>query len=105
MKINILGAEYDFEVTTETKEERLYLCNGYCDGYEKQIAIESIYDERGTKNVNELVKRVKRHEIIHAFLFESGLLTLAENEQIVDWISWQFPMMLKAFKSVNAIDE
>ena len=37
-------------------------------------------------------KKVIRHELVHAFLFESGLSvnSWADNEEIVDWIAIQF---------------
>lgn len=106
MKINILGTEYDFVATTDTKDEKLCRCDGYCDGYEKHIAIETAHNQNdpySTKNLDALVKRVKRHEIVHAFLFESGLMEYAENETIVDWIAWQFPKLLESFKETEAI--
>lgn len=51
-----------------------------------------------------------RHEIIHAFLAESGLWGSSEpakawamNEEMIDWIALQFPKILKAFKEAKAI--
>lgn len=46
---------------------------------------------------------VLRHEIIHAYFFESGLLDYGTNEQLVDWIVLQFPKMLETFKRIEAI--
>ena len=53
---------------------------------------------------------VIRHEIIHAFLFESGLAqntndveSWAMNEEMVDWLAIQFPKLLKAFKEAECI--
>lgn len=55
-------------------------------------------------------KKVMRHEIIHAFLYESGLWVNSGNvenwgcsEEITDWIAIQFPKMLKAFQKANCI--
>ncbi|HJA90843.1 MAG TPA: hypothetical protein H9948_08655 [Candidatus Jeotgalibaca merdavium] len=47
-----------------------------------------------------------RHELIHVFLFESGLgenSQWAQNEEMVDWFARQFPKLLKAFQAVSAI--
>lgn len=56
------------------------------------------------------MRKQLRHEIIHAFLAESGLQSNYEHykqfgheETIVDWFAIQFPKMIKAFESVNAI--
>ena len=51
-------------------------------------------------------KRILRHEIIHAFAFESGLAddsAWAMDEEMTDWIAHQFPKMLAAFKAVGAL--
>ena len=51
-------------------------------------------------------KRILRHELIHAFAFESGLAqdsTWADNDEMTDWIAHQFPKMLTAFKVVGAL--
>lgn len=80
--------------------------DGYCDAYEKRIAIESEHNENAPgsiKDFESLRRKVKRHEVIHAFFFESGLADYAKNEQLVDWIAWQFPKMLETFKQIDAI--
>lgn len=106
MKINILGTEYDFILTTDTDDTRLCDLDGYCDAYEKRIAIETKHNENAPgsiKDFDALRRKVKRHEIIHAFLHESGLKDYAQNELLVDWIAWQFPKMLKTFQDVDCI--
>ena len=57
-------------------------------------------------------KQILRHEIIHAFLSESGLEasgnsfggSWAQNEEMVDWIAIQAPKLFAAFSEVDAID-
>lgn len=50
-----------------------------------------------------------RHEIIHAFLFESGLSEnfthpeYGHDETYVDWIASQFPKMCEVFKEVGCL--
>ena len=52
-----------------------------------------------------------RHELIHAFLFESGLdgnsiWGNGDNdhpEQVVEWLALQFPKILKVFKECKAL--
>ena len=57
------------------------------------------------------MKKQLRHEIIHAFLAESGLQTNFEHcrqfghdETMVDWIAIQFPKIYKVYKDVGIID-
>lgn len=105
MKLSILGTEYDFDITSDKEDTRLCDCDGYCDAYEKRIAIENEHNEKAPgsiKDFQSLRRKVKRHEIVHAFFHESGLADYARNEQLVDWIAWQFPKLLEAFKAVDA---
>ena len=47
-----------------------------------------------------------RHEIVHAFLFESGLAEnseWAQNEEMVDWIAKQGPKLIKAWQEAGAL--
>ena len=51
-----------------------------------------------------------RHEIIHAFAYESGLwgdsegtLAWAQNEEMTDWLAIQFPKMEKVFKECDCL--
>lgn len=51
--------------------------------------------------------RIIRHEIIHAFLFESGLgfnfehKPYGHDETTVDWFAFQWPKIEKVFKALN----
>lgn len=61
-------------------------------------------------NMEHCKKQVLRHEIVHAFLYESGLdgstwktHGWAVNEEMVDWIAIQFPKILKAFQECNCL--
>ena len=106
MKINILGTEYDYEETTSKLDIRLCSLNGYTDNYAKIIRIEKDFNENdpsSIQNFDEYKNKVRRHEIIHAVLFESGLCKESDNEMIVDWLAIQFPKLLELFKAVNCI--
>lgn len=105
MKLNVLGTEYEYIVTTEKEDEKLYGKDGYCDHCSKRIVVDSsIVEPSGDtcSNLNFFCSYVKRHETTHAFLWESGLEEYATDERLVNWISWQFPKLLEAFKAVDA---
>ena len=63
--------------------------------------------ELGSKKALDLQEKKNfRHEIIHAFLDESGLAensSWAQEEEMVDWFAKQFPKLLSAFQEVNAV--
>lgn len=110
MKINVLGTEYTLTVCGEKDEYRLKDLDGFCDDSTKEIFVESyedsIGDQRAKACLDVQMCKVKRHEIIHAFLFESGLAEnseWAQNEEMVDFFAIQFPKLLEAFREADAL--
>lgn len=58
------------------------------------------------ENLQEFEKKVLRHEVIHAFLGESGLRNnsyWAENEEMVDWLAIQAPKIFKTFQELGIL--
>ncbi|MDM8310828.1 MAG: hypothetical protein E6X21_15720 [Clostridium sp.] len=108
-KINILGTEYKLKFGTSEKYPKLNAANanGLCEGYSKELIIDDFEpDDTTYDNIEEFKNKVVRHEIIHAFLIESGLASSsswAENEEMVDWIAIQFPKLLKAMNEADAL--
>jgi hypothetical protein len=53
------------------------------------------------------VKRIIRHEIIHAFMFESGLgfnfehKPFGQDETMIDWFAVQYPKMKIVFRLLD----
>lgn len=108
MKINILGTEY--EVLKGNKDEYPKLSKleayGLCELLSKEIVIDSEMNPNSGKefaNFAEFERKVLRHEIIHAFFHESGLYNYARDEDLVDWMAWQFYKMLKAFQDADCL--
>lgn len=108
MDINILGTNYKIYFKTEQEEPLLEGCDGFCDGSVKMIVARDIVNT--PPEVDDLQDRqyaqdrVLRHEIIHAFLIESGLSTesdWAENEEMVDYFALQFYKIANVFKELN----
>lgn len=106
MKISILGTEYDFDETTEKDDGKLYEKDGYCDRFSKRISVDTeltVDNPDICSDQNAFFRYIKRHEILHAFLFESGLEEYGNDESLINWIAWQFPKLLESFKEVDAI--
>lgn len=104
--VDVLGSKYKLVESDSGKDVILERADGYCDSTTKTLVIKNLLPEPNSLgNLSEYKKRVVRHEIIHAFLFESGLASesWADNEEIVDWIAHQFPKLLGAFQSANAL--
>lgn len=107
-KINILGTEYTLVISDRKEDKYLEKCDGYCDKTSHRIVVASEDEDNELKFFSVYQKKVIRHEIIHAFLFESGLhecMNHAEghDEQMVDWIAVQFPKLLKVFHDADCI--
>lgn len=109
MKINILGTEYIVLLQSVEENEKLKECDGYCDKTSKTIAVATKSANCDLDDFLDYQKKVIRHEIIHAFLFESGLHenwkhdAWGHDETYVDWIATQFPKLLEAFKEADAL--
>ena len=107
MTVNILGTDY--EVIRQKKEETPKLEDkwAYTEPYSKKIIIDAdiaMQSNDDAERKDLFTKKVLRHEIIHAFFTESGLIDNCEyaiNEELVDWIAIQFPKILKAIEQVE----
>lgn len=106
MKANILGTTYKIKRKTMENSNT----DGWCDDTSKTIVIrKDNYNNVG--NFEYLMKKQLRHEIIHAYLSESGLQSNFENctqwghnETMVDWIAIQFPKIYKTYEELNILN-
>lgn len=112
MKVDILGEQYEILLNVEEKDDvRLKRADGYMDHTVKKIVVAKMeQDENSLADLSVYEKKVLRHEIIHAFLAESGLRensgksgSWAQNEEMVDWIALQSPKIFKAFQECGCI--
>lgn len=108
MKLNILGTEYEIIRNASVEEyPKLKNCDGYTDESIKQIVIpEFVKDDMSEEDLEYYTKKIIRHEIVHAFMYESGLDSnseYAKNEELIDWIAIQFEKMLAIFIDLDVI--
>lgn len=111
MEVNILGITYEIEFSTAEQRPRLKTCAGYMDFSTKKIVVEKfVPDEMSVEDLSYYTKKVLRHEIIHAFLWESGLWensdeaeAWAQSEEMTDWIAIQFPKLTEAFRQADCL--
>ena len=106
--INVLGTEYKILELSENEDDTLKEreLNGYFDGTIKRIALRTDYDVSAgaVGDIIRLKRKVLRHELIHAYLYESGLsyqCHWAENEEMVDWFALQMPKLFNLFEKLN----
>ena len=112
-KVNILGTEYTIERRKEADDPKLADgIDGYCDTSVKLLVIcDFEQDEQCKEDLQAYGLQVLRHEIIHAFMHESGLDAnsccfeggWSVNEEMIDWFAIQSPKIFKAFKDVGCL--
>lgn len=111
-KVNILGSEWSVMFGTEKEYPNLLEMDGYADFSTHQIVIDTMEKADGQigfkRDMAAYKKQVIRHEIIHAFLLESGLdsnsnsaESWAVNEEMVDWFAIQSPKIFKVFSELE----
>lgn len=116
--VNVLGTAYEI-IVKKYEDEEVFArrgIDGFCDGYLKHIVICDMKTYKGwehedKKTANVAQKATLRHEIVHAFLTESGLadssaqysIGWAKNEEMVDWIALQGLKIYAAWKEAKAI--
>ncbi len=118
MTVNVLGTEYTVTVKKYKDDEAFERrsIDGYCDGYTKQIVVCDIttwpgWEHESPETAQKSQKETLRHEIVHAFFAESGLMDSAviydsawsKNEEMVDWIAIQGPKLHAAWQSAGAL--
>lgn len=101
-EVNVLGSTYKIKFDSSKNDPDLEENDGYCCAYNSTIGINTnMFNTNNPIVARSFINKVIRHEIVHAFLFESGMNGLcewAENETIVDWIAIQLPKLKTACK-------
>lgn len=105
-EVHILGTRYSIRIIDEDDYRYDREADGWCDPSVKEILIFNY--KQSAESVKDLIayqKKVLRHEIVHAFLYESGLWQNAydskcwtKNEEMIDWMAIQIPKIQRAYK-------
>ena len=110
MLLNILGTEYELIVANERDYPYMKECDGYTDTSVKKLYVKDFTDcqkeESSLKDLTAYAHKVAMHEIVHAFLYESGLSVnsdWATNEELIDWIAIQLPKLSKLMVDIKDV--
>lgn len=116
MQIDILGASYTIEKKPYAADKNFENSDGYCDWYRRKICycdLRTAPEWANATNDGILIREqsIIRHEILHAFLYESGLSQDSHaisaawvfDEEIIDWFALQGPKILKAWQEAGAL--
>jgi hypothetical protein len=104
--MKILGIDYMLKDNCKISDYKaLEEREAYTDFTTKEIIVSEFgEDYNSVKNIKNHINKVKRHEIIHAMLYESGLdcnSDWATNEEIVDWVAIQYPKLKSIYEKLN----
>jgi hypothetical protein len=109
-KVNILGTTYKVYLNVPAhKDPQLDGLFGYTSFHDKRIVVADVRTVAGWESSSDeaafdTFAGTVRHEVIHAYLMESGLAgssnavtCWALNEEMVDWFAMQMPKLVKTF--------
>jgi len=107
-RVNILGTAYTIKRNCNPeKYPKLKDLWGFTDYSTKEIVISKIDKcDESIEDIRVFINKVVRHEVIHAFLYESGLdenSEFAKNEELIDWIALQYMKMFEVFDELGVI--
>ena len=104
LRINVLGTEYT--VRRDTEECRKYGGDGLQDRFKKEIILmrnADLMDGCDDEEVRATYERqVIRHELIHAFMFESGMDKYGQDEDLVQMLAVLWPRINEAMEKMGA---
>jgi hypothetical protein len=106
-KIKILGTTYKVYLNVPySKDPNLNGAYGYTDFHGKKIVVADVrtipeWEDAEAESIADNFASTVRHEVIHAYLMESGLNgssspvnCWARNEEMVDWFAIQMPKLV-----------
>ena len=104
--ISILGEQWEVRIRKEEEEERLKDCDGFTDWTARVIVIGDRREGATLRFPVEYMKKVLRHEIVHAVFRESGLgesmyWGIQNEEMLVDWIAIQLPKIAETCEAAE----
>ena len=111
MVVSVLGTIYTIEIKTPEEEPGLENCDGFCDNTSKRIVVKPETKNDNLDQYDVYMRKVLRHEIIHAFLNESGIqenyksANYGHDEVLVDWFAIQHHKITKAFAEAGCLEE
>lgn len=104
-EVRILGVKYKILYCEDAKSDNEFSedpnTSAYIDFYKKNIVVKKESD-----NFKYFLRSTILHEVIHGFLFESGLDDVsiddwAKNEEMIDWFAMQFEKIEKVVDTIR----
>ncbi len=115
MRVSVLGVPYALEYRTKAQDPDFEGCDGYCDTSVKLCVVRRYTaaerrEPNTQKDLDAYGRKCMRHELTHAFLYESGLSVNGMGpdswpicEEIVDWMAIQGPKLYAAWQRAGCL--
>lgn len=111
--LNILGTDYFVRCVSAKEMPSWYFkeVKGKCDYTVKSITVEDLIERKNEHpdtmgDLESIINQTMRHEILHAFLIESGLGDECSIDEVtVDWFAMQAPKLFKVFCQAKAFSQ
>ena len=113
--LDILGSKYKIEIAPYGKYyEEFQSVGGWCDFHDKSIVCldaedyASQIEDTPTKKPYKATERILRHEIMHAFMYESGLdgeTDFARDEVLIDFLAIQMPKIVAVMEKAGLLNK
>lgn len=115
MNVNIMGTDWVLDRlaaknmptdTDGTCDETIHRIGELDFEDERSKTRDQLWKENTKGDIDVYAKRVRRHEIIHAFMFECGLSQnspWAHNEEMVDWFAMQWEKITAVMEQAGCL--
>ena len=108
--VGILGSEWRICFLHQEDDKYLKNADGYTDKTVRKIVVTAFQTEDSELgDWDSYMKKNLRHEILHAYLYESGLgenfthPDYGHDELMIDFVAIQFPKILTTFEEAEAL--
>ena len=101
-KVNVLGTSYNLIFDNESITDNY----GLCERYSKEIFIylQSFTGNGTCKNVEKVIEKTIRHELLHAIFHEAGLDEYCEDETLIDCLAILYPKIQEIMSVVETME-
>ena len=106
IKVDILGEQYKL-MEIEDKRFDEFDADGFCEWWAKELHIKKGIDEHepgSMLNLKDYRANTIKHEIVHAFMFESGMQNYERDEMLVEWVARNLEKMMNAYNQAMQVD-
>lgn len=106
--IVIMGEEWTIEVVPyDDPKMEINQCNGLCESYTKTIKIRNLNDDPKKSemydNIDEFMRKVLRHELLHAFFHTICNQKYNEDEELVETLAHALPKISKIMERAGVL--